>query len=153
MRRSIIKQSLFSVTGVAVFGFFVWVSDQITLQGERTIYTVTCEDGLWDDLHCTGKMVAGARYRYRASQSRREVIFWVAGSATPSGKYTDCNVRDRGNWSCKPTLDTPPSITVEMMNDRATHGPATLTVPFHAVPKWKWWLLRAGIRVFDEAAY
>ena len=153
MRRKIIKQSFSAAIIVIVLAFFFWASDEITLQGERTIYTVNCEHGQWDDLRCTGMMVAGARYRYRASQSRNEVVFGVAGSSAPSGKYTDCNVRNRGNWSCKPTVDMAPSITLEMRHDRATHGPPVLTIPFHAVPKWKWWLLRAGIRAFNEAAY
>jgi len=153
MRTARIKQSLFGGGIAAALAVFVWATDEITLQGERTIYTVDCEHGLWEDLHCTGMMVAGARYRFRASQSRNEVIVWVAGSSTPSGKYTDCSVKNRGNWSCKPAVDVAPSITFEMMNDRATHGPAYLTIPFHAVAKWKWWLMRAGIRAFNEAGY
>ena len=153
MPSSIIRRSLLGVSAVAVFTFLVWASDAITLQGERTIYTVNCEGGLWNDLHCTGKMEAGARYRYRASKSRNEVVFWVAGSSTPSGKYSDCKVRNRGNWSCKPTAEGALSITFEMTDERATHEPSTLAVPFHAVPKWKWWLLRAGYRSFHQAAY
>jgi len=153
MRSATIKQSLFGAAIAAALAVFFWATDQITLQGERTIYTVDCERGQWNDLRCTGTMVPSARYRYRASRSRNEVVFWVMGSSTPSGKYTDCEVRNRGNWSCKPTVDVAPSITSEMMSDRATHGPAVLTLPFHAVPKWKWWLLRTGIRAFNEATY
>jgi hypothetical protein len=149
----VIKRSLFAVAALALFAFLIWASDTITLQGERTIYTVNCEHGAWKDLRCTGKMVAGDRYRYRASTSRHEVIFWVAGLPKPSGRYTDCDVRNRGNWSCNATLDAAPSITREMTNDQATHGPAGLTISFHAVPKWKWWLLRVGLVTMNEAAY
>ena len=152
-KRRAIKDALFGVAAVLVLGLLVWASDTITLQGERTIYTVNCEHGVWKDLGCTGKMVAGDRYRYRASTSRHEVIFWVAGSPKPSGRYTDCDVRNRGNWSCNATLDAAPSITHQMANDRATHGPDGLTVAFHALPKWKWWLLNSGLVKIDEAAY
>ena len=154
MQKSTIKQALLLASLLIVFVLLVWSSDQITLQGERTIFTVACKDGAWDGVRCTGTLVAGDRYRYRASRSRQEVIFWVVGSNRPSGKYSDCVVKDRGNWSCNATLQSaPPSITQEMVNDRAMRGAGGLTVPFHAVPKWKWWLLREGIRIFHDAAY
>ena len=68
-------------------------------------------------------------------------------------KYTDCTVKDRGNWSCKVSLDKTPSITREMANDKATHDQTGRLRPFHAVPKWKWWLLRAGFPGLSEASY
>ena len=148
-----VRRIVFGAIIVALLAALLWISDQITLQGERTIYTVDCQQGVWEGLHCTGSLVAGKRYRYRASRSRHEVVFWIAGSSSPSGKYTDCDVHDRGNWSCNATLETTPSITQEMLNDRAIHGPNGVTIPFHAVPKWKWWALRAGIRFFAEADY
>lgn len=79
--------------------------------------------------------------------------FWIAGSPEPSGKYTDCIVKDRGNWSCKVTLDKTPSITHEMVKDRPQHDPTGHRRPFHAVPKWEWWLLRAGFPGLSEASY
>jgi len=150
--KSTIKRSLFAVGVVAVIALVFWGSDQITMQGERTIYTANC-DGRWEGLRCVGKMAAGDRYRYRASRSRHEVIYWIAGSPLQSGKYADCDVRNRGNWSCNATLGATPSITQQMINDQATHGSSGLTIPFHALPKWKWWLLHFGLRIFDEAAY
>jgi hypothetical protein len=153
MTKSTIKRLLLVVGIVAAVALVFWTSDQITLQGERTIYTANCNGGNWEGLRCTGTMVAGDRYRYRASKVRHEVVFWIAGSPSQSGKYTDCDVRNRGNWSCNATLGAAPSITQQMINDQATHGSAGLTIPFHALPKWKWWLLRLGLRVFDEAAY
>ena len=137
----------------ALFLLLVWASDQITLDGERTIYTVNCEGGRWVGQRCEGNLVAGDRYRYRASRSRHEVIFWVAGSSAPYGRYSDCVVQNRGNWSCKPSSGTPPSVTLEMVGDRATHGTVSTTKPFHALPKWKWWLVRGGFGKFHEAAY
>jgi len=153
MTKSTIKRLLLVVGVVAAVALVFWASDQITLQGERTIYTADCNGGKWEGLRCTGTMVAGDRYRYRASKVRHEVVFWIAGSPSQSGKYTDCDVRNRGNWSCNATLGAAPSITQQMINDQATHGSGGLTIPFHALPKWKWWLLHLGLRVFDEAAY
>jgi hypothetical protein len=141
-----------AVVGISL-AVAIWASDQITLEGERTIYTVRCDGGDWKGLRCAGRLAAGDRYRYRASRSRNEVIFWVAGSSTPSGKYTDCSVRNRGNWDCNATLGQPLSITLQMVDDRATHGPSGVTLPFHAVQKWKWWLLRAGWPGFRDAWY
>ena len=153
MSRAILKRCVWSATVLAVFIALVWLSDEITLQGERTIYTVNCESGHWDGLRCFGTIVPGDRYRYRALKSRHEVIFWIVGSSMPSGKYSDCQVKNRDNWSCQPAPSATPSITLVMENERATHGPVDFTIPFRAVPKWKWWLLRSGIRAFDEASY
>ena len=152
-KRRVIKGALSGVAAAIILGLLIWASDTITLQGERTIYTVNCEGGVWNDMRCKGKMVAGARYRFRASKVRQEVIFWVAGSPRPSARYTDCDVENRGNWSCDATHDTTPSITHRMANDRAMHESAVTAVSFHAVPKWKWWLLRAGLLRTNEAAY
>ena len=37
----------FLIAIVSVLGFAAWASDFITMQGERTIYTVECRDGAW----------------------------------------------------------------------------------------------------------
>ncbi len=138
---------------IGLFVAMIWVSDKVTLQGERTVYAVECADGGWSDLRCTGKLKAGPQYRFRASKTRQEVVFWTAGSSDPSGKYTDCRVKDRGNWSCNIGADQPPSITQEMLDDRPVRGGGGPTLPFHAVPKWKWYALNIGIPWFSEAGY
>ena len=38
-----------------MFGVFIWGTDYITLQGEWTIYTVECTQGVWNGDICTGK--------------------------------------------------------------------------------------------------
>jgi hypothetical protein len=148
-----VKRILLLFVVLAVLSAVTWASDRITFQGERTIHTVDCVQGVWVGLRCTGTLMAGDRYRYRSLKTRREIIFWIAGSPQPSGKYTDCTVKDRGNWLCKESLDKAPSITHEMVNDQAKRDPNGHTLPFHAVPKWKWWLLHAGLTVFHEASY
>jgi len=140
------------VAVVVALGAIIWASDRVTVDSERTIYTARCEGGAWEGLHCTGRLVAGDRYRYRASRLRGEVHFWIVGSPSPSGVYTDCSVRNRGNWQCNATTGQAKSITLQMVDDRATHGPGGLAEPFHAVQKWKWWLLRAGVS-FSDAWY
>jgi hypothetical protein len=141
------------VLAVLVVATALWASDKITYEGERTIHTVRCEQGVWEGRRCTGRLVAGDRYRFRASKSRQEVLYWVVGSASPSGKYTNCTVRDRGNWKCEEAAGQPPTVTREMVNDRPARDGSGTTLPFHAVPKWQWWILDAGIPVLRGAAY
>ena len=43
------------------------------MQGERTIYTVECQAGSWNGDRCSGQLVAGPRYRYRALPPHSEV--------------------------------------------------------------------------------
>ena len=131
----------------------IWAGDSVTWEGERTIYTVDCAEGAWEGTRCTGRLVAGPAYRFRASRVRQEVIYWVVGATERSGHHIDCDVKNRGNWSCNAAVGEKPTITYEMANDRATHGPAGLTIPFHATSKWKWWLLKGGVRLFSSATY
>jgi hypothetical protein len=150
IRFQLIAKILATLLLLAGFGAFIWASDRITLQGERTVFTVACSDGVWQGEHCTGRLAASERYTFRASRSRQEVLYWTVGSSVPSGKYTDCHVQNRGNWTCNVTLGHP-TITYEMRNDRPTHGAQGLSTPFHAVPKWKWWALRYGLGHFTDA--
>ena len=148
-RGSGIARSVAAALVVAVAAALIWGSDRITLQGERTVYTVDCDRGTWDGKVCSGKLVPGKRYAFRASVSRHEVIYWVRGSTTPSGRYSDCTVVDRDNWSCKPPTDgTPTTIAYEMAKGRPMHAGVERVLAFHSVPKWKWWLIDAGIGVF-----
>jgi len=144
---------LYIMVIVVALGVFIWSSDHITLEGERTIYTVTCEQGAWDGLRCAGRIAASDRYRFRSSRSRREVVYWIAGSAAPSGKYSDCNVTDRDYWSCKAGAGEQPTIAHELMDGRPVPSAAVADLPFHAVVKWKWWLLRMGIPGFHKADF
>jgi hypothetical protein len=136
-----------------LFAILIWAGDQVTLQGERTIYTVTCEGGAWDGLRCTGRLAAGDRYRFRSSRARNEVLYWIAGSTAPSGKYSDCQVKDRDNWICNVPPGQPPSVAHELARGRPTLRDAGTVVPFRAAAKWKWWALRSGIAVSAEADY
>ena len=144
---------LYILVIVGALGVFIWASDRITLEGERTIYTVNCEQGAWDGLRCTGRIAAGDRHRFRSSRSRREVVYWIAGSAAPSGKYSDCDVTDRDYWSCKSRAGELPTITHELSDGRPVQRAAGIDLPFHAVTKWKWWALRLGIPGFTKADF
>jgi hypothetical protein len=138
---------------LALFALALWGSDRITYQGERTVFTVDCRDGAWDGLRCTGRLVAGDRHRFRASTNRQEVLYWVVGSTSPSGRFTDCRVKSRGNWSCNVTAGQPPTVAHEMTDDRPSNHVAGLDQPYRAVAKWKWALLNAGVHVFGTADY
>ncbi|MEO8304914.1 MAG: hypothetical protein ABI724_12410 [Betaproteobacteria bacterium] len=136
--------------GMAVL---LWASDKITYEGERTVHTVRCENGEWEGLLCRGTMVAGDRYRFRASIAKQEVLFWVVRSSTPSGKFSQCKVKDRGNWSCPENVGQPPTITHAMVNGRPKRDVGPNDLAFHAVPKWVWWVLDIGIHAYNKAGY
>jgi hypothetical protein len=148
-----IRATLFILVIVGALGAFIWSSDRITFEGERTVYTVTCERGEWEGLRCSGRIAAGDRHRFRSSHSRNEVVYWIAGSTKASGKYTDCAVTDRDLWSCKPHPGEQPTITHELSDGRPVQRVAGIDLPFHAVTKWKWWALRFGIRGFSKADF
>jgi hypothetical protein len=80
------------------------------------------------------------------------VIYWVRASDKPSGKYTDCKVVDRDNWSCTVAPDQPVSVAYEMANGRPSRTAARGAPPsFHYVQKWKWWLIKLGLPFFSDA--
>ena len=123
----------------------LWSSDMITLQGERTIYTADCRDGSWQGTRCNGRLVASARYRFRALKTHKEVVFWTAGASGRSGKYTECDIQDGRNWSCKPNADAAQTITLQMAHGLAVPNASGVVKGFHAIAKWRWWLLQWGI--------
>ncbi len=136
---------------LVALGAVMWAGDRVTLEGERTVYTVRCDGGTFEGDACTGKLVAGDRYRFRALRKRNEVLYWIVGSNSPSGKYTDCAIENRGNWTCKVPRGQAPTITYEMVDDIPRPGTDPPTPPFRAVSKWKWHLLRLGVPLFHDA--
>jgi hypothetical protein len=136
---------------LTVFAALVWATDTVTLQGERTIYTAKCEQGSWQGERCSGKLVAGDRYRYRVLKAHSEVFFWTVGTSEPSGKFTDCDIQDGRNWRCKPNADVGRSITLEMSKGFALPDPTGAARSFHCISKLTWTLLDAGIPITDTA--
>jgi hypothetical protein len=130
-----------------VLGVLVWASDFITLQGERTIYTAGCQDGVWKGDLCTGKLVAAERYRFRALKAHNEVLFWTVGSPGPSGKFTRCVVTNGRYWSCEASGEASAAVTREMRHGMPVSHPGENTRPFHQISKFRWMLLRYGISV------
>ena len=131
---------------VLALGFAGWASDFITMQGERTIYTVDCVGGAWQGDRCgSGHVATGPRYRYRALKPHREVVFWTVGTKEPSGKFDDCTIQDGRNWLCKICPDAARSITLQMAQGLPVPGPEAVTRPFRAVSKFRWLLLERGI--------
>ena len=138
-----------SLVGVVVVIIAIWASDKIGWEGERTVYTARCEGGNWLDGHCTGRLVPSDRYRFRASRSRQEVMYWIVGSRVPSATYRDCTVKDRGTWSCNVGTNQPHTVTHEMINGKPEARETGSGDSFRTVPKWEWWLLRLGVRMTD----
>jgi hypothetical protein len=129
----------------AALGFAAWASDFVTMQGERTIYTVDCRDGAWQGDRCSGRVAAGHRYRFRALKPHGEVIFWTVGSKEPTGRFSDCAIQDGRNWVCKANADARRSITVKMAQGAPVCEPSAGTLPFRSVSKWRWILLARGL--------
>ena len=148
-----IKGLIWVILILGGLGYVIWASDQITLQGERTIYTVRCEQGVWDGLRCSGRLTAGELHRFLVSRNRNEVVFWISGSTTPSGKYTDCKVTDRDNWSCKVVGGEQRAIVRELAYGRPTLSAGETPRPFYAVAKWKWWAVQMGVPGFATADF
>ncbi len=130
----------------------VWASDAITLQGERTVYTVDCRQGSWQGASCSGTLVAGPRYRFRTQRSHGEVSFWIVGATDEAaGKFTACKIDDGRNWRCAPCADSTRTITLQMSRGTPVPDASGSVRPFHAVAKWRWWLARAGVPVGRRA--
>ena len=134
----------FVVLLLLALGFAAWASDFVTMQGERTIYTVECANGVWQGDRCSGQVAAGTRYRFRALKPHSEVIFWTVGTKEPSGKFEECTIQDGRNWVCKVCADAARSITLQMSQGVPVPGSAPVTRPFRAVSKWRWLLLQRG---------
>lgn len=134
----------------AGLGFAAWASDFVTMQGERTVYTVDCFGGAWQGARCTGRLVAGARYRYRALKPHSEVVFWTVGTREPSGKFENCQIQDGRNWVCKVCPDAARSITLRMARGAPVADMPTVTRPFRSVSKWRWLLLERGFTADRE---
>jgi hypothetical protein len=136
---------------IAVLSIIIWASDFVTLQGERTIYTVRCELGTWVGDQCLGKLVAAERFRFRALNAHGEVLFWIVGSSEPSGKFTECVIKDGRNWSCKANADAAKSITLEIAQGHPMPDPSGTARPFHAVSKLTWMSLKYRMPFGDAA--
>ncbi|MEO8836391.1 MAG: hypothetical protein ABI364_06595 [Caldimonas sp.] len=134
----------FVIALLAALGFAAWASDFVTMQGERTVYTVDCVRGTWQGAHCSGQLAAGKRYRFRALKPHGEVFFWTVGSQERSGKFDDCAIQDGRNWVCKVCPDAARSITLEMVQGIPVRDASSVTQPFRAVSKWRWLLLQRG---------
>ncbi len=141
-----IRKWMFFAPAALVTAGLIWAADFITLQGERTIYTARCENGNWEGDRCTGTLLAGERFRFRALKAHREVFFWNVGVASdPSGKFTQCEIRDGRNWTCKPGADGVKAITLEMRHGKPVPDTSGNTRLSHPISKWTWTLLGYGL--------
>jgi hypothetical protein len=133
------------LAAILLLAFIAWAVDFVTLEGERTVYTVDCAEGAWSGNRCTGSLVVGDRYRFRALRAHREVLFWTVGSAEPAGKLTGCDVTNGRNWICPPGGDGVRSITLRMERGRPSLDKSAPGRHIHPVPKLRWLLMRMGV--------
>ena len=136
------RTSLIWIAVLSVFGLLGWMSDFITLQGERTIYTAECRGGSWNGTSCPGAVVAGKRFRFRALRAHHEVLFWTVGSPQEaSGKFSDCEISDGRNWACKNAVLHGQAITRTMVHGKPVADQSGQATPYHQVAKWYWLFL------------
>ena len=148
-RSTVSRTRLISVAAVAAIGFMFWVSDTITPQGQRTVFTAECE-GPWQGHRCRGKLVPGRRYVFQALKSKGQVLFWTVESSGPRGSFADCLILDGRDWSCKPNEEAKLTIAHEIEKGLPVPD-ASRSIAFHQIPKWKWLLLRFNLPAGDEA--
>jgi hypothetical protein len=142
-----VKRVWFFVAAISLLPLgTAWLTDSVTLEGERTIYTAECEGGSWSSgavPTCSGKLVAGDRFRFRALRVHSEVLFWTVGdSRRPSGKFTGCSVTDSRNWTCPGNDQSGDTITHQMVDGNPQPDSSGRTRTFHSVEKWRWLMLR-----------
>ena len=130
---------------VAAATVYAWCVDFVTVEGERTIYTVACEGGSWSGNRCTGRLTPGPRFRFRALPAHGEVLFWTAGASDPAGKLAPCKVESGRNWRCDAGADSARSITLQMVRGVPQPDAVLNARGLHFVPKMRWLLLRAGM--------
>jgi uncharacterized protein VirK/YbjX len=145
-----VRYAVAVVAALALVGTLAWGNDFITPDGERTVYTAQC-DGQWEGDRCTGRLLAGDRYRFRALRPHREVVFWTVGGSEPSGKLEYCDITNGRNWRCPSNGQEARTITLQMSMGRPVRDEQAGTRPFHAIPKWRWYLSTWGLPIGSEA--
>jgi hypothetical protein len=143
--------SLVVAAVVAMLSAIAWANDFITPQGERTVYTASCENGAWQGTRCTGTLRAAERFRFRALRIHGEVLFWTVGSRVPSGKFIGCSIESGRDWRCPVSPDARDTVTLEIAAGQPVRNPAWPTRPFHQVTKWRWHLLHWGLPAGRDA--
>ena len=128
----------------AALGFAAWAFGLRDDAGRANHLHGDCTGGAWEGERCTGSLVAGVRYRFRALKPHGEVIFWTVGTKEKSGKFENCEIQDGRNWVCKPCEDAARSITLRMVQGAPVADAPAVTRPFRAVSKWRWLLLERG---------
>ncbi len=139
---------------VVALAIAIWATDFMTMEGEWTIYTASCDGGRWDGDRCVGgKFSAGERFRFRSLKAHHEVLFWTVGATSgESGRYTQCDIRDGRNWTCPVNDHASRTITHQLARGLPDDGAGDPHQPYHRVAKWKWEALRQGIPVGSTAA-
>lgn len=85
---------LSAIIAASILAGLLWVSDKITFDSERTIYTASCQGGTWQGESCNGQLVAADRYLFRVVKAHRQVSVWTAGANKPLRTLSDCDIRD-----------------------------------------------------------
>jgi hypothetical protein len=140
-----------SAAVIALVGGLMWLSDFITPEGQWTVYTVDCEGGVWKGNICTGQLSAGPLYQFIALPLSGQVVYWSDGTADRPGTLSHCTVESNRTWRCPAAGPVVRTITTRLEHGRAMHDRSGKAREFHSVPKWRWLLLSAGVRMGRSA--
>ena len=128
-----------------------WLTDFITLKGERTVYAANCKGGNWRGETCTGKLAAGERYRFRVLKAHNEVLYWTAGKEGTLGKLTDCVITSGRNWRCQPTVSPVNTVALEIFHGKVVPRAGANIVGAHLVSKARWYVLWMRMPIGTDA--
>jgi hypothetical protein len=124
---------------------YAWATDYIGIAGERTIYTILCSGSIWSDSTCTGKVVLGEHYRFRALKVHREVLYWKVGATEPAGKPTKCEVMNGRNWSCPGNDEASRAVALQMVRGEVVLKEYARAAGIRCIPKIRWLLAELGM--------
>lgn len=136
---------------IALLCAIAWLTDFFTLQGEETVYTAKCEGGSWRGRTCSGKLVSGDLFRFRALKARKEVLFWKVGETGAAAKLANCEVQSGRNWHCNSLASPANTITFEMVHGKPTCQPHSKVVEAHPISKARWYLSHLNIPTGSDA--
>jgi hypothetical protein len=130
---------------------YAWAIDFVSFEGERTIYTVRCTGGTWSGSRCTGTLVLGDRYRFRALRHHKEVLFWTVASTEPAGKLKGCEVVSGRNWSCSINDETSHAVALQMIRGEGALEEHARAAGVRCISKMRWILARLGMPLGHSA--
>jgi len=142
----------FWTAALCLAGFLaIWLSGEITLQDQWTLYTARCSSGRWDGDRCTGRLVAAERWRFAANKAIGEVDYRILGREPRNGRLSQCLIEDGRDWACERVASGVPPITNHLVRGSPV-GRLDTPDAVRPVPKWRWLALSAHLPTGSEVS-